>query len=56
MERTLTKSQQRYISILQLQNLFSHETGDGSTMQWKNRIQASKDPYEFKFNKIEMNL
>ena len=35
-------------------NLFSHETGDGSTMQWKKYlIPASKDPYEFKFNKIE---
>tara|TARA_Y100000817_G_scaffold12482_1_gene9670 strand:- start:603 stop:2003 length:1401 start_codon:yes stop_codon:yes gene_type:complete len=35
-------------------NLFSHETGDGSTIQWKKYlIQASKDPYEFKFNKIE---
>ena len=35
-------------------NLFSHETGDGSTMQWKKYlIQASKDRYKFKFNKIE---
>ena len=35
-------------------NLFSHETGDGSTLQWqKYLVQASNDPYEFKFDTIE---
>jgi len=35
-------------------NLFSHETGDLSTLQWqKYLVQASKDPYEFKFGTIE---
>ena len=35
-------------------NLFSHETGDSGTLQWqKYSIDASKNPHEFKFDKIE---
>ena len=35
-------------------NLFSHETGDGGTLQWdKYSIPPSKNPYKFKSNLVE---